>query len=307
MTVLRDAVADYLTIRRALGFKLVEHQRLLGDFAGFLEQAGADTITTELALAWAVRCRGTEGWRAARLSVIRGFAGYMRSIDPATEIPPTGILIARKHYAVPYLYSDQEIGRLLAGAAALRPPMRAASHYTLIGLLAVAGMRIGEALRLDRDDVDLDAGVLTIRLTKFNKSRQLPLHPSTTAALARYDHQRDEFCPKPKAPSFFVSTRGNRMDKSAVQKAFRDLCRRAGIERPRGSPQPRLHDLRHGFAVQTLLDWHRLGVDVQARMLWLSTYLGHVEPSDTYRYLTAAPELLALAAARLEATLGDLP
>jgi integrase/recombinase XerD len=245
MTILRDAVADYLTIRRALGFKLVEHQRLLRDFAGFLEQAGADTITTELAVAWAVRCRGTEGWKAARLSVIRGFAGYMRSLDPATEIPPTGILIARKHYAVPYLYSQHEIGWLLAEAAALRPPLRAATYYTLLGLLAVSGMRIGEALRLDRDDVDLDAGVLTIRLTKFGKSRQLPLHPSTTAALARYDRRRDKLCLKPKAPSFFISTRSNRLDKSGAQYVFRILRRRAGIERPPGSPQPRLHDLRH--------------------------------------------------------------
>lgn len=307
MTVLRDAVADYLTIRRALGFKLVEHERLLGDFAGFLEQAGAATITTELALTWASRTRGTEGWKAARLSVVRGFAGYMRTLDPANEIPPTGILIARKHYAVPYLYSQQEIGQLLAAAGALRPPLRAATYYTLIGLLSVTGMRIGEALRLDRDDVDLDAGVLTIYLTKFAKSRQLPLHPSTTAALTRYDRQRDELCPNPNAPSFFVSTRSGRMDKSGVQYVFRVLRRRVGIERPRGSPQPRLHDFRHAFAVQTLLDWHRSGVDVQARMLWLSTYLGHLEPSDTYRYLTAAPELLALAAKRLETTLGDLP
>jgi integrase/recombinase XerD len=183
MTVVGDAVADYLTIRRALGFKLVEHQRLPRDFATFLEQTGASTITTELAVAWAGRCAGTEGWKAARLSVIRGFAAYMRSLDPQTEIPPTGILIARKHYAVPYLYSDQEIGRLLDEAAALRPPLRAATYYTLLGLLSVSGMRIGEALRLDRDDVDLDTGVLTIHLTKFGKSRQLPLHPTTTAAL----------------------------------------------------------------------------------------------------------------------------
>ena len=202
MTVLGDAVADYLTIRRALGFKLVEHQRLLRDFVAFLEQAGAATVTTELAVAWAVRCRGTEGWKAARLSVIRGFAGYMRTIDPATEIPPTGILIARKHYATPYLYSDQEISRLLAEATALRPPLRAATYYTLLGLLAVSGMRIGEALRLDRDHVDLDAGVITIHRTKFGKSRQLPLHPSTTAALVRYDRQRDELRPKPNAQSF---------------------------------------------------------------------------------------------------------
>jgi len=307
MTGLRDAIADYLTIRRSLGFKLVEHERLLKDFAAFLEQAGAGTLTTELAAVWAARTCGTEGWKAARLSVARGFAGYLRTIDPATEVPPSGLFLHRKRYAVPYLYSEAEIGRLLAAAAALRPPLRAASHYTLIGLLAVTGMRIGEVLRLDRGDLDRAAGVLTIRDTKFGKTRQLPLHASTVEALIRYERQRDQLCPKPNAPSFFVSTRGNRMDKSAVQKAFRGLCYRAGIGRPPGSPQPRVHDLRHGFAVRTLLVWHRAGVDVQARMLWLSTYLGHVEPSDTYRYLTAAPELLALAADRLQATLGDLP
>lgn len=239
--------------------------------------------------------------------MIRGFANYMHTIDPATEIPPTGILMARKHYAIPYLYSDEEIDRLLAEATALRPLLRAASHYTLLGLLSVTGMRIGEALRLDRGDVDFETGILTVRLTKFAKSRQLPLHLSTTEALARYDRQRDQLCPQPNTPGFFVSTRGNRMDKSAVQKTFRDLCHRTAIERPGRSPQPRLHDIRHRFAVRTLLDWHRAAVDVQPRMLWLSTYLGHVEPSDTYRYLTAAPELLALAASRLETTLGELP
>jgi integrase/recombinase XerD len=307
VSALHDAVADYLTIRRALGFKLADHEWMLNDFAAFLERAGAGTITTELALSWATRTPAGEGWRAARLSVVRGFASYLRTIDPATEIPPTGLLIHRKRYAIPYLYSDAEIGRLLAEAAALRPPLRAATYYTLIGLLAVAGMRIGEAIRLDRDDVDLKAGVLTIRLTKFGKSRQLPLHPSTTAELAGYDRRRDELCAKPSAPSFFVSTRGGQLDKSGVQKIFRALRRRAGVEGPRGSPRPRLHDLRHTFAVRTLLDWHRTGVDVPARLLWLSTYMGHVEPSDTYRYLTAAPELLALAAERLESTLGELP
>jgi integrase/recombinase XerD len=282
MTSLHEAVADYLTIRRALGYKLVEHERLLNDFASFLEQVSASTITTELALRWASRTRGTEGWKAARLSVVRGFARYLRTIDAATEIPPTGILLHRKRYAIPYLYSDDEIERLLSEAAALTPPLRAATFYTLIGLLAVAGMRIGEALRLDRTHVDLDAGVLTIRLTKLGKSRQLPLHPSTVQALARYDRQRDELCPTPNAPSFFISTRGGRLDKSGVQKVFRRLRRRAGLDRPRGSPKPRLHDLRHSFAVRTVIDWHRTGADVQARLLWLSTYMGHVEPSDTY-------------------------
>jgi integrase len=307
MTALHDAAADYLTIRRALGYKLVEHERQLNDFASFLEQTGASTITTELALRWASRTRGTEGWKAARLSIVRGFARYLRTIDPATEIPPTGILIHRKHYAIPYLYSEQDIERLLAEAAALRPQLKAATLYTLIGLIAVTGMRISEPLRLDRDDVDLDAGILTIRLTKFGKSRQLPLHASTVQALVRYDRQRDELFPRPHTPSFFISTRGNRPDKSTVQRDFRGLRRRAGLESTQGSPKPRVHDLRHSFAVRTVIDWHRAGIDVQPRLLWLSTYLGHVEPSDTYRYLTAAPELLALAAKRLETTLGDLP
>jgi integrase/recombinase XerD len=307
MTALRDAVADYLTIRRALGYKLREHERALASFVSFLEDAGASTITTELALRWACDTGGTEGWKAARLSMVRGFAVYLRTIDPATEIPPTGLLLHRKRYAIPYLYSEEEIGRLLAEAAALRPERRAMLHDTVIGLLAVTGMRISEALGLDCDDVDLESGVLTIRNTKFGKSRQLPLHSTTVEALARYERHRAQLRPRPWTQSFFVSARGNRPDKSDIERVFRKLRRSAGLEGPRGSPKPRLHDFRHGFAVRTVIDWHRAGIDVQPRLLWLSTYLGHVEPSDTYRYLTAAPELLALAAKRLETTLGDLP
>ena len=163
-----------------------------------------------------------------------------------------------------------------------------------------------EALHLDREDVDLDVGVLTIRNTKFGKSRQVPLHPSTVEALARYERHREELRPRPWTQSFFVTTRGNRPDKSNIEKVFRELRRRAELQGERGSPKPRLHDLRHSFAVRTVIDWHCAGIDVQPRLLWLSTYLGHVEPSDTYRYLTAAPELLALAAKRLETTLGVL-
>jgi len=179
MTVLREAVADYLTTRRALGFELREHEWALESFVSFLERAGASTITTELALQWACDTRGPEGWKAARLSMVTGFAVYLRTIEPATEIPPTGLLLQRKRYALPYLYSEAEIDRLLAQAAALRPERRAMLHGTVIGLLAVTGMRISEALGLDCDDVDLDTGVLTIRKAKLGKSRQLPLHPTT--------------------------------------------------------------------------------------------------------------------------------
>jgi integrase len=307
MSTLRDALADYLTIRRALGYKLRDHEWALSSCVSFLERTGASTITTELALQWACDTRGTEGWKAARLSMVRGFAVYLRSIEPATEIPPTGLLLHRKRYAIPYLYSEEEIGRLLAQAAALTPTRRAMLHGTVIGLLAVTGMRISEALHLECDDVDLDAGVLTIRNTKFGKSRQLPLHATTVTTLTDYERHRAQLRPRPWTQNFFVSAQGNRPDKSNIERVFRKLCRRAGLEGPRGSPRPRLHDFRHSFAVRAVIDWHRAGIDVQPRLLWLSTYLGHVEPSDTYRYLTAAPELLALAARRLDTTFGDLP
>ena len=306
MTGLDEAVSDYLTIRRALGFKLVEHQRLLPQFASFLEQAGADTVTTMLAVEWASGASGAESWKAARLSIVRGFAKYLRTINPATEIPPEGVLCGQPRRAIPYLYSDHEITRLLTAAGTMSPPLRAATFTTILGLLAVSGMRIGEALALDRDDVDLDAGILTVRDTKFGKSRQLPLHPTSTRALANYARIRDALCPTAMSESFFVSTHGSRPDKSTIQTGFRALRTAAGIKARPGVPAARLHDFRHSFAVRTLLDWHRTGVDVQARMLWLATYLGHAKPASSFWYLTGAPELLALAAARLETTLEDL-
>jgi integrase/recombinase XerD len=306
MTTLHAAVNDYLTIRRALGFKLVEHQRLLPDFASFLEQAGASTITSTLAIEWATRTDGAESWKAQRLSIVRGFAKYMRTINPKTEIPPEGVLRGQPQRAIPYLYSDHEITRLLTAAGTMSPPLRSATFTTILGLLAVSGMRIGEALALDRDDVDLDAGVLTVRDTKFGKSRQLPLHPTSTQALANYARVRDALCPTTTSLSFFLSTHGSRPDKSTIQAGFRELRAAAGIPARPGVAAARLHDFRHSFAVRTLLDWHRDGVDVQARMLWLATYLGHAKPASSFWYLTAAPELLALAAARLEMTLEDL-
>jgi integrase/recombinase XerD len=306
MSGLDELVSDYLTIRRAVGFKLVEHQRLLPQFVASLERAGAGTVTTQLALDWAIRTRGNDSWKAARLSIVRGFARYLRTIDPATEIPPEGLLCGQPHYAIPHLYSDEEIARLLEAATVMHPPLRAATFTTIIALLAVTGMRIGETLALDRDDVDLDAGVLTIRDTKFGKSRQLPLHPTSTGALTDYARVRDRLCPNASSPSFFVSTHASRPDKSTIQTGFRQLRQAAGITGRPGASAPRLHDFRHSFAVRTLLDWHRTGVDVQARMLWLATYMGHSKPASSYWYLTAAPELLALAAARLETTLEGL-
>ncbi|MCI0690332.1 MAG: tyrosine-type recombinase/integrase, partial [Sporichthyaceae bacterium] len=285
MSGLRQAVDDYLTTRRALGFKLADHGWLLVDLVGFLQRAGAGVLTSELALAWATSSSGSQTWYAARLSIARGFARYLTTLDPATEVPPAGLLCHRYQKAPPYLYSDADIDQLLAAASALDPPLRAVTYHTLIGLLACTGMRGGEATRLDRDDVDTDTGVLTVWLSKFGKSRQVPLHPSTAAALRAYARHRDQLCPHPKTASFFVSTRGCRLDLTVVHKTFRTLCQTVGLADPQRPHRPRMIDLRHTYAVRTLTGWYRAGVDVAAKLPRLSTVLGHIEPASTYWYL----------------------
>ena len=195
----------------------------------------------------------------------------------------------------------------MAAARGLRSPLRAATFETLVGLLAVTGLRIGEALRLDRDDVDLTGDVLTIRLSKFGKSREVPVHTSTVDALARYSRERDRLCPRPADRAFFVSTAGTRLLYCNAHLAWLELVRRAGLEPRSLQCRPRPHDLRHSFAVRTLLGWYRQNADVQARMPLLSTYLGHVHPGSTYWYLSAAPELLTLVVARLDAVAGGAP
>jgi integrase/recombinase XerD len=307
MTDLRQALADYLLIRSRLGFKLKNARWLLPKFVAYLEQQGATTVTTELALAWATQPADQPiQWRE-RLKSVRGFARHLHSLDPATDVPPTRWFPPHTARAVPYLYSDADIGRLLQTARQLTPPLRAATAEALIGLLAVTGMRVSEALRLDRPDVRWEDGVLTVWRSKFEKSREVPLHPSALAALRAYAHCRDELCPRPLTASFFVSIRGGRLSYRTVHGTFSGLVRRAQIGPNLVHSRPRLHDLRHSFAVSTLCTWYRAGVDVQMRLPLLSTYLGHVDPKSTYWYLSAAPELLALAGERLEQVLGALP
>ena len=302
MSALHTELDRYLAIRRALGFKLARAELLLAQFLRYLETIGADTITTENAMAWAMLpANGSSSWWGQRLSVVRAFARHLHVIDPVHEVPPAGLLPARSPRAVPYLYSDADIAALMAAARQLRSPLRAATFETLVGLLAVSGLRIGEALRLDRDDVDLDDGVLHVRQTKFGKSREVPLHASTAAALAAYARRRDELCPRPRHPSFFVSVAGTRVLYCNFHLGWLDLVHRAGLQRRSATCRPRPHDARHSFAVRTLLGWYRDGVDVGAHLPLLSTYLGHVHPANTYWYLSAAPELLALVAARLDA------
>jgi integrase/recombinase XerD len=308
MSPLHQHVADYLAVRRALGYKLVDHGRLLPDFVDYLEASGASTVTVEAALSWATRPQDVQPYRwKQRLSVVRGFAGYLHALNPATQVPPSDLLAYRRRRPTPYLFSDEEVNALLTAAGALHHPLRAVTHRTLFGLLAATGMRIGEALRLDRADVDLDAGRVDIRKTKFNKSRQLPLHASTVAALDGYTRDRDRLFPAPTQPSLFINIRGTRLADRRVRAVFADLADQVGLEPRCGSSRPRIHDLRHRFAVATLLEWYRSDVDVAARMPLLSAYLGHTSPASTYWYMQAAPELLALAASRLEPPMGGRP
>jgi integrase/recombinase XerD len=294
---------EYLALRRALGFKLEFHAHVLPQFISYLEAAGAPSITTEHAVAWAGRPTGVSAiYRSHRLGVVRGFARYMRAIDPATELPPPGIWRSPLRRPTPYLYSDEEVALLLKGARQLQPTLRAATYEAIIGLLAATGMRVGEALALFRDDVDLDQGILTVRSGKGNRSRLVPLHSSSTTALSRYAECRDFLCPLPRARTFFVSTVGTAVDYGSLRTTFRQLV---NASMPSTKAHLRIHDLRHTFAVRTLVDLYRTGADIQAQIAVLSNYLGHSNPAGTYWYLTASPALMELAAAQLERHWGE--
>jgi integrase/recombinase XerD len=301
MSTLARSVEDYLALRRALGYKLEAHGRLLPQFVEFLDQQHAPVITTALAVAWATQpAGGSILWWHQRLAVVRGFARYLQAADPRHEVPAEDLLPAKFARAVPYLYSETDIERLMQAAGAMASPLKTATYQTLIGLLTVTGMRIGEAIGLDRADVELPEGRLTVRRAKNGRSRELPLHPTTVEALGSYACLRDEVCPCPKAPSFLVTTTGGRLNKGAVWHDFDRLRRAAGLDRATLGRRARIHDLRHAFVLRTLLDWYRQDLDVEAQLPVLSTFLGHVHPSDTYWYFEAAPQLLALAAQRLE-------
>ncbi len=306
MSELRAALRDYLALRRALGYALKETEWLLTGFVGYLEEHGEPTVTTAHAIAWATRPAGTHPrWWQHRLGTVRGFARYLASIDPRAEVPQARLLPAAYTRATPYLYCPADITALLAAAGTLSPALRAATYQTLIGLLAVSGMRIGEAIALDCADVDDNALLLAVRKAKPGSARTIPLHPATAEALRRYARLRDRHFPAPSTPGFFLSTRGTRLAYSDANKTFRALIRTAGLQGNGERHRPRAHDLRHSFAVATLLRWYQEGADVDARLPLLSAMLGHADPASTYWYLQAAPELLALVADRLQQVLAD--
>jgi integrase/recombinase XerD len=302
MSALCQHLNEYLRLRRLLGHQLADAARLLPRFVSYLEARDMEFVTVQAAVAWSLEPEApprTTVW-GRRFMVARGFARYLSGIDPRTEVPPAGLIPIRRQWRPPFIYAESDIVALMDEAGRSIPqPLRATTYRTLIGLLASTGLRVGESLRLDRGDIDWADGVLLVRRSKFGKSRMVPLLPSTVEALDQYARHRDQLCPQPASESFFVSLRGTRVIYECVQTTHRMLCQKAGVGA--GSRwTPRVHDFRHSFAVRTLLGWYRDGHDIQVRLPWLATYLGHREPRYTYHYLSAAPELLAQAARLLE-------
>lgn len=312
MSALHDALTEYLATRRALGTQLMWPESSLRGFVDFVEAEGTQIVTTELALRWALKSVGVQrATHARRLAIVRGFAGWLQATDTRTQVPPQGILPARSRRPAPHIYTDSEIANLMAATDHLRSAsgLRVTTFKTLIGLLVATGLRPGEALRLDVGDVDLVSGILTIRESKFGKSRFVPLDESVRVALANYGTFRDTVLPRRKTPAFLVTERASRLGGDAVRRTFANLCKAVGL-RPMGHPRrvghgPRLQDMRHSFATRRLIAWYRARLDVERLMPRLATYLGHCSTVETYWYIQAVPELLQLATERLEAPMRE--
>jgi integrase/recombinase XerD len=298
---MRSHVEQYVAMRRSLGFKLHGDARMLREFADRLDRAGQATITVAAALAWASEPDDvTAAHRQRRLAVVRGLARYLAAFDPNCQIPPPGLLPGRAHRPTPYHYTAEQIAALVHAAGTIAAPLSAATMQALISLIAASGLRIGETLALDRDDVDEHTATLTVT-GKNDQTRLIPLHATTVAMLAGYAARRDRLCPIPVSPGFFLTTTGRRVQQCSAQQIFARLVTAADIHTPPGRRRPRIHDLRHTFAVNVLIGWYETGLDVAARLPVLSAFLGHSSTEATYWYLQATPRLLALAAQRLDA------
>jgi integrase len=295
-------VEDYLARRRSLGFALRIEAGQLRSFARFVDAADhRGPLTVDLITRWATQPgRRARRFPGRRLDTIRPFARDRAGVDPANEVPPPGLLGPTRRRAVRHIYTDTQLVALVAEAHKLGPPggLRPLTYATLFGLLAACGLRVSEALRLTRPDVDLERLVLTVRMTKFRKSRLVPLHPTTVDALRVYAQHRNRIVPRPTAATFFVTAAGTALPYSTVRAVFKHLRGTLGWDR--ADPRPRIHDLRHTFACRRLGAWYAAGVDPAVQLAALATYLGHAHITDTYWYLTGSPELLALAALRFE-------
>ena len=303
MSKLEVLTQQYIEMRQALGYQLKREAVQLPLFARFVIENGQDHVTVPLALEWAAQTpSGGAQQSGRRVGWVRQLALFLSSHDPRTEVPST-VLAARvgSRRSTPYIYSDADIIKLMRGCESYQGLM-AKTSATLIALLAVTGMRIGELIALDCNDVDTDQQQLTIRSGKFGKTRRLPLSHSTCEALIRYSTERDQVHHQSNCPAFLLSLKGKRLLYTNVQFQFHRLVTQVGL----GDcmPSPRLHDLRHSFAVGTLTRWYLDDLEIEPRLPMLSTYLGHLSPSSTYWYLTATPKLLELARLRAERRLG---
>ncbi|GAA5108981.1 tyrosine-type recombinase/integrase [Haloechinothrix salitolerans] len=309
MSTLRENVTDYLATRRAMGFKLEGLSKLLLSFVAFCEARGATRVQNDLAVEWAtatIKVPVSDALFARRMDAVRIFARHQHALDPATQIPPEAICNRRYRPKEPNVFSESEILALLAAADTLSPQFKAVTWRTLIGLLAATGMRPGEACHLTVSDIDLTNGVIQVLETKFDKSRLVFIHPTTATVLGHYLQVRHDWVGTTAraCPAVFVNSRREAINPDRLGATFKHLVAAAGITTEPGHRPPRVHDLRHTFAVTTMLDWYRDGHDVQQRLPLLSTWLGHVDPTSTYWYLHAVPELLAHAARRLDARAG---
>lgn len=302
MKTLRHHAADYLKLRRQLGYKLKEAEFSLRSFVNLAEEEGAEFITTKLAVRWAAPRDLKPAQSGSRLSTVRRFAAYVSAFDPRTQVPAQKLLPYQLNRRNPFHYTDENVAQLINASRQIDSSdgIKGQTLSTVLGLLAVTGMRVGEAVALDGGDFDPDKGLLTIRLAKGSKSRIVPLHPSTTLALRRYASVRDSIYVKRTSQAFFVWEGGDRLVYDSVNRWFLLVACQIGLRKPGDSNGPRVHDLRHYFAIRTLLNWYRASADVEAHLPELATYLGHVHVRDTYWYLSAVPELLKLATLRLE-------
>jgi integrase len=299
MSALSSQLADYLALRRSLGYKLERAAEVLANFVAHLDRLGQDHITTVAAVEWVTTSpTASPGWQAGQLGIVRCFARYAQVVDPAHEVPPAWLLPSGRRRRAPHLYSDQEISTLMSAASTLRSPLRALTTETVIGLMAVSGVRVGEILRLDRQDLSSD-GRLAVRNSKAGKSRLLPLKPSSVEALRSFSTRRDQLIPDPASPAMFVSTSESRLSSGSLRTAFAETVEAAGLAASPDTRPLRIGDLRHSFAVKTLTVWHDQGRDVQALLPVLSAYMGHVSPASTYWYLSSCPHLLTAAAGRV--------
>jgi integrase len=294
----------YLSIRRNLGYDLRTDERILRRFAQFVDREGVLHIDTALVLRWDASLPGVgTSTRSARFGKVRLFAQWLSGIDPAHEVPPRGLLPHRYARQHPYIYSDAEIAAIIVAAKALPSiyGLRGLTCSTLFGLITVTGLRISEALALDDDDLDAGDGVLRVRRGKLGKERLLPLDPTVVTQLAHYAAERNRLLGHA-APAFFVTEKGTRLTDCCARYNFARTCQQIGLRADqqycRHGRGPRIHDLRHTFAVRTMIDWYRTGKDPAREMIRLTTYLGHTDPNHTFWYLEAVPELLDLAMAR---------